>query len=94
VRVAWDFRQGKSLVPEEYIVFDHDGWEHIIKKHLLKIKDIWEQLVAIGRNMKEDIVVIMPKNLPCAYEHFIENLNITITNVVLKFDRLCNKLLQ
>jgi hypothetical protein len=33
------------------------------------------------------------KSLPRAYEHFIETLNITTTNVDLKFDELCNTLL-
>jgi hypothetical protein len=39
------------------------------------------------------MVVITLKNLPCAYEHFIETLNITTTNVDLNFDELCNILL-
>jgi hypothetical protein len=43
---------------------------------------------------EEDMVVIMLKSLPHAYEHFIETLNITTTNVDLKFEELCNKLLQ
>ena len=55
-------------------------------EHLLKIKDIQEQLEAIGRKMEEeDMVVIMLKSLPQAYEHFIETLNITATNVDLMF---------
>jgi hypothetical protein len=66
-----------------------------LQEHLLKIKDIREQLMAIGRKMEEeDMVVITLKSLPRAYEHFIETLNITSTNVDLKFDELCNKLLQ
>jgi hypothetical protein len=61
---------------------------------LLKIKDIQEQLKAIGREMEEkDMVVITLKSLLRAYDHFIETLNITSTNVDLKFDELCNKLL-
>ena len=43
---------------------------------------------------EEDMVVIMLKSLPRAYEHFIETLNITATDVDLKFGELCNKLLQ
>ena len=43
---------------------------------------------------KEEMVVITLKSLPRAYEHFIETLNITATNVDLKFGELCNKLLQ
>jgi hypothetical protein len=39
-------------------------------------------------------VVITLKILPRAFEHFIETLNITTTNVDLKFEGLCNKLLQ
>ena len=66
-----------------------------LHEHLLKIKDIQEQLEAIGQKMEEgDMVVITLKNLPQAYEHFIETLNIIATNVDLKFGELCNKLLQ
>lgn len=43
---------------------------------------------------EEDMVVIMLKSLLGSYEHLIETLNITSTNVDLKFDDLCNKLLQ
>jgi hypothetical protein len=64
-----------------------------LHEHFLKIKDILEQLMAIGRKMEEDMVVITLKSLSCAYEHFIETLNITSINVDLKFDELCNKLL-
>ena len=38
------------------------------------------------------MVVITLKNSPRAYTHFIETLNITTTNVDLKFDELCNTL--
>lgn len=62
---------------------------------LMKIKDIRDQLEAIGHKMKEkDKVVIMLKSLPRSCEHFIKTLNITSTNGDLKFDELCNKLLQ
>jgi hypothetical protein len=50
--------------------------------------------MAICQKMEEDMVVITLKSLPRAYEHFIETLNITSTNVDLKFDKICNKLLQ
>jgi hypothetical protein len=43
---------------------------------------------------EEDMVVITLKILPCAYNHFIETLNITNANVDLKFAELCNMLLQ
>ena len=65
-----------------------------LQEHLLNIKDIREYLMAIGWKMEEDMVVITLKSLPCAYKQFIETLNITSTNVNLKFDELCNKLLQ
>lgn len=66
-----------------------------LQEHLTKIKDIHDQLEAIGRKMEEeDMVVITLKSLPNSYEHFIETLNITSTNVDLKFPDLCNKLLQ
>ena len=66
-----------------------------LQESLLKIKDIREQLEAIGWKMEEeDMVVITLKSLPRAYEHFIETLNITATNIDLKFGELCNKLLQ
>jgi hypothetical protein len=52
-------------------------------------------LEAIDQKMEEeDMVVITLKILPRAYEHFIETLNITATDVDLKFGELCNKLLQ
>ena len=64
-------------------------------KHSLKIKDIQKYLDSINQKMEEeDMVVIMLKRLPCAYEHFIETLNITSTNIVMKFDELWNSLLQ
>jgi hypothetical protein len=66
-----------------------------LQEHLLKIKDIKEQLLAIGWNMEEkDMVAITLKSLPRAYKHFIETLNITTTNVDLKFVEVCNTLLQ
>ena len=66
-----------------------------LQKHLTKIKDICDQLEAIHRTMEEeDMVVITLKSLPTSYEHFIETLNITSTNVDLKFPELCTKLLQ
>jgi len=40
------------------------------------------------------MVVITLKSLPKSYEHFIETLNITSTNVDLKFPELCTKLMQ
>eukprot|EP00253_Pinus_taeda_P007025 PITA_07025 len=70
--------------------------EHMsLQEHLNKIKDIRDQLEAIGRTMEEeDLVVITLKSLPQSYEHFIETLNITTTNVDLKFPELCTKLMQ
>eukprot|EP00253_Pinus_taeda_P005669 PITA_05669 len=70
--------------------------EHVpLQEHLNKIKDIRDQLEAIGRTMEEeDLVVITLKSLPQSYEHFIETLNITATNVDLKFPDLCTKLMQ
>ena len=48
-----------------------------LQEHLLKIKDVWEQLETTGQKMEEkDMVVITLKRLPRAYEHFIETLNI------------------
>eukprot|EP00253_Pinus_taeda_P022033 PITA_22033 len=70
--------------------------EHMsLQEHLNKIKDIQDQLEAIGRTMEEeDMVVITLKSLPKSYEHFIETLKITSTNVDLKFPELCTKLMQ
>jgi hypothetical protein len=65
-----------------------------LQGHLLKIKDIKEQSVIGQKIEKEDMVVITLKILTCAYEHFIETMNITTMNVDLKFDELCNKVLQ
>lgn len=66
-----------------------------LQEHFLKIKDIEDQLFAIGWKMeKEDMVVITLKSLPWDYENFIETLNITSTNVDLKFKELYDKLLQ
>lgn len=70
--------------------------EHMsLQEHLLKIKDIGDQLEAIGRTMKdEDMVVITLKSLPSSHEHFIETLTNTATNVDHKFPDLCTKLLR
>lgn len=66
-----------------------------LQNHLMKIKDIHNQLKAIGCKIEEeDMVVITLKSLPRFYEHFIETLNISSTNHDIKFDELCNKLLQ
>ena len=66
-----------------------------LQEHLLKIKDIREQLEAIGRKMaEEDMVVITLNSLPRSYKHFIETPNITATDIDLKFGELSNKLLQ
>jgi hypothetical protein len=66
-----------------------------LQDHLLKIKDLREQLNAIGWKMEEeDMVVITLKSLPASFEHFIETLNITSTDVDLKFEDLSTKLLQ
>ena len=43
---------------------------------------------------EEDMMVIMLNSLPRSYEHFIETLNITATDVDLKFGEISNKLLQ
>ena len=63
--------------------------------HLLKIKDIRDQLKPIERKMEEkDMVVITLKKLaffPCK---FIETLNNTITDKDLTFEQLSTKLLQ
>jgi len=73
---------------------DPSSWR-TLHDHLLKIKKIWEKLEAIGRKVEEkDTLVIMLKNLPHAYQHFIETLNITAMDVDLKFGELCNNLLQ
>jgi hypothetical protein len=43
---------------------------------------------------EEDMVVITLNKFPGSYEHFIETLNITATNVDLKFGELSNNHLQ
>ena len=66
-----------------------------LQAHLNRIQEIRDQLLAIGRKMEEeDIVVITLRSLPKSYEHFIETLNITSTGVDLKFTDLCTLLLQ
>ncbi len=66
-----------------------------LQAHLNRIQEIRDQLLAIGRKMEEeDIVVITLRSLPNSYEHFIETLNITSTGVDLKFTDLCTLLLQ
>lgn len=62
--------------------------------HLNMIQEIRDQLLAIGRKMEEeDIVVITLRSLPKSYEHFIKTLNITSSSVDLKFTDLCTLLL-
>jgi hypothetical protein len=66
-----------------------------LQEYLLKIKGIREQLEAISQKMEEeDMVVITLNILPGSYKHFIETLNITATDIDLKFGELSNKLLQ
>lgn len=64
-----------------------------LQDHLNRIKNIRDQLEAIGWNMEEDMVVITLKSLPKSYKHFVETLNITSIGVDLKFADLCTKLL-
>jgi hypothetical protein len=65
-----------------------------LQENLLKIKDIREQLEAIGRNMEEeDMVVITLNILLGSYKHFVETLNITAIDVDLNFGELSNKIL-
>ena len=67
----------------------------LIQEHLYKIQDIHDQLLAIGRKMEEeDIVVITLESLPKSYKHFIETLNNTSSGVDLKFTDLCTLLHQ
>ena len=66
-----------------------------LQANLNRIQEICDQLLAIGRKMeKEDIVVITLRSLPKSYEHFIETLNIMSFGVDLKFTDLCTQLLQ
>ena len=66
-----------------------------LHEHLVKIKDIREQLNAFGGNMEEeDMVVITLKSLPVAIEHFIVTLSITTSDIDLKFDKICTQLVQ
>jgi hypothetical protein len=66
-----------------------------LHEDLLKSRHITEKWFTIGWKMdEEDMVVIIVKILPLAYEHFIETLNITTMNVDQIFDELCNIILQ
>jgi hypothetical protein len=65
-----------------------------LQDHLLKTKDIRDQLKSIDRAMEEDTEVINLKSLPSSYADFIETLNITSTNKKLAFEQLSTKLLQ
>jgi hypothetical protein len=67
---------------------EHDS----LLDHLLKIKDIRDQLKAIDRKVeKEDLVIITIKT-PLSSENCIEMLKIT-SNYELMFDQLSNNLL-
>ena len=66
-----------------------------LQDHLIKIKDIRDQLKSIEREVEEeDMVVITLKSLPSSYANFIETSNITSVDKDLKFEQLNSKLLQ
>lgn len=66
-----------------------------LQDNLNRIQEIRDQLLAIGRKMEEeDIVVITLKSLPKSYEHFFETLNISSMGVDLMFIDLYTLLLQ
>ena len=66
------------------------------KEHLVRIKDTCDQLEAVGGKVEEkNMLVILLNILPCSsYKPFIETLNNASTNIDLKCDELCTKLLQ
>lgn len=66
---------------------------HLLPDHLLKIKNIRDQLKVIDRQMEEEDLVIITLNSLPSFENFIETSNIT-SNDELTFDQLSNKLLQ
>jgi hypothetical protein len=58
-----------------------------LQDHLLRVKDIREQLKSIERTIEEeDMVVITLKSLPSSYGNFIETSNISNTNKDLTFE--------
>lgn len=76
-----------------FSIFTDEGTS--LQTHPNRIQEIRDALLAIGRKMEEeDIVVITLKSLPKSYEHFIETLNVTSTGVDLKYIDLCTLLLQ
>jgi hypothetical protein len=66
-----------------------------LPNHLLKIKDIRDQLNSIDRTIEEEyMVVITLRSFPSSYANFIETLNITSTDKDLTFEQLSTKLLK
>lgn len=51
-----------------------------LQDHLLKIKDIRDQLKSTERIMEERDIVVHYISLPSSYANFIETLNITKNN--------------
>ena len=65
-----------------------------VSEHLLKLKDIKDQLLAIGKEVEEeDMVVVVLNNLPPSFEHFVETINMT-ADEDLTFDQVSSFLLQ
>jgi hypothetical protein len=48
-----------------------------ISNHLLKLKDIHDQFLALGREVgEEDMVDVALKSLPQSFEHFVETIHL------------------
>jgi hypothetical protein len=87
-----------SLQPNLNVRESRAKTNHILKmeegdslsEHLLKIIDIHDKLLAIGREVMEyDVVVVTLKSIPPSFEKCVETLNVAPESTDMYFEKLC-----
>jgi hypothetical protein len=61
-----------------------------LSEHLLKMTDIHDKLLAIGREVMEyNVVVVTLKSIPPSFEKCVETLNVAPESTDIYFEKLC-----
>jgi hypothetical protein len=62
--------------------------------HLLKLKNICDPFISIGKEANEEYLVLITLNNLSPLGNFIETLNVISDSIKIKFEKLCNQLSQ
>ncbi|KAH9307812.1 hypothetical protein KI387_035723, partial [Taxus chinensis] len=66
-----------------------------LSEHLLRMKDLRDQLASINKPVDDDdMVALILNNLPFSYDSFVEALHLMGESQTLTFDKVCSYLLQ